>query len=81
MKTLLTIALLAISISFSSCAVINSLLGLDECGYPDCDRQCVENCNYCMIHCDTYNVPSDLNAKVGKSLDKQLEPYKYKQKK
>lgn len=74
MKYLLVIIAL---ILFSSCAVFNSLLGLDECAHPDCERQCVENCNYCIYHCNNnYNVPEDMEKKADESINKQLDFYK-----
>lgn len=75
-KILIVSSLVILLTPLHSCAVVNALLGYDECNYPNCTRQCVENCNYCIIHCDSYNVPSDLNSKVDKSTNRQIEHYK-----
>lgn len=74
-KILAIILLLFILFSFGSCAVINSLLGFDECNYPGCERTQLDNCNYCGFHCDSYTVPDNFNSKVGKSIDKQVRDY------
>lgn len=71
------IIVLIITMTFNSCALLNVLLGYEECNYPDCTRECINNCNYCMLHCDRYNVPSDLNQKVDQSIQKQLEIDRY----
>ncbi len=73
MKIALTLLLILL---FNSCMVFESILGLDDCNYPSCDRPCIDNCNYCIIHCDKHNVPDDFNSRIEKSLDKQIEPYK-----
>jgi len=77
-KLLLILLLLSAIFFFSSCAVIHSLLGIDECNYPDCTRQCADNCNYCTLHCVQYGVPSDFDSNVKKSIDKQIDFYKDK---
>lgn len=74
-KYVLLIAILAAT-SLNSCAVINFLIGKDKCNYPNCNNDCTDNCNYCIIHCDSHYVPSDFNEKVGKSIDKQVKPFK-----
>ncbi|MDR1089589.1 MAG: hypothetical protein LBL79_00820 [Prevotella sp.] len=66
--------------SFTSCAVINALLGYEECYYTGCTNACVDNCNYCSTHCYRYNVPEDLNKKINQSIDRQLEQYRNDQK-
>ena len=69
--------IILIIILFSSCAVINSLLGLNnECCYPDCERTRINNCSYCIVHCDTYNVPEDFDSKLRKSIDKQVRQHR-----
>lgn len=71
--------ILFIPVLFSSCAVINSLLGINECNYSGCDRQCIDNCNYCDIHCDRYYVPEDLDKKINESINKQMDQYRKEQ--
>ncbi|MBD8388409.1 hypothetical protein [Dysgonomonas sp. BGC7] len=73
--------IISVILLFSGCAIINSLLGFDKCSYPGCENQCTNDCNYCTIHCNSYNIAPDLEKKVGKSIDKQLERYKNDQKK
>lgn len=80
-KTLTRTLILSFFISLNSCMVINSLLGINQCNYPNCDRECAPNCNYCSFHCDSYNVPDDLTFKTGQSINKQLEQYRNDQKK
>lgn len=72
---------LFISLSFCSCSVIHSFLGLDDCDYPDCKNRKVENCEYCIVHCSSYNIPDDFDNKVKKSLDNQIDYYRYNQQK
>lgn len=69
-----------ITASFCSCAVVNSLLGYDECNYPNCSEQCVRDCNYCITHCNTYIIPADLEKKADKSINEQMKRYKSDQK-
>lgn len=60
---------------FNSCAVVNSLLGFNECAKEGCNRRCADNCDYCTIHCDSYNLPSDFDEKIKKSVDGQVNRY------
>lgn len=84
-RRLTTILLLSFfCISFNSCAVINSLLGINEtCAYPDCNNFCAENSIYCTSHNhNNYyydNVPYDLEKKADKAINKSLEKYRGKQ--
>lgn len=71
---------LFLSACFTSCAVINTLLGYDECNYPGCKNTCVEDCNYCSTHCNSYNVPGNFDKKIHQSLDKQMDQYRDDQK-
>lgn len=71
MKRLL--AIIPILILLNSCAVIESLLGWNKCAKEGCDREAVDNCNYCGFHCDSYYPPEDFNKKVGKSIDDQVK--------
>lgn len=78
MKKILNIAFLLFALtSFTSCAVVSSLLGIkDECNYPGCDNECTDNCNYCVMHCYNYGIPDDFNSKVGKSIDDQVKRHR-----
>lgn len=82
MKKILKISfLLLLLTSFTSCAVINGLLGIkDKCNYPGCESECTDNCNYCVIHCYNYGIPDNFNSKVGKSIDEQVKPFQGSQK-
>ncbi|MFR0678355.1 hypothetical protein [Dysgonomonas mossii] len=42
-KTLTRTLILSFFISLNSCMVINSLLGINQCNYPNCDRECAPN--------------------------------------
>lgn len=77
---ILIFLVILISISLYSCAVVNSLLGYDECNYPDCSEQCARNCNYCITHCTSYIVPDDLEKKADKSINEQMKRYRSDQK-
>ena len=79
-KILIVAIFLFLSTCFTSCAVVYALLGYEECNYPDCKNECVENCNYCSTHCDIYNVSKDFDKKVHQSLNKQMEQYRDDQK-
>lgn len=79
-KILVAALILFLFISFTSCAVVNALLGYDECNYPGCTNTCVKDCNYCSTHCHSYNVPGDMNKKINQSIDKQMEQYRNDQK-
>lgn len=78
MKIILT---LTFAVLLNSCIVLESMLGLDRCNYTDCDRKCINNCDYCAIHCDKFNVPEDFDSRIGKSIDKQIDLYKEQEKK
>jgi hypothetical protein len=74
-------SLILMFLSLSSCAsIINTLFDREKCDYTDCDNSKVDNCNYCTVHCYSYNVPDDLNSNTGKSIDKQLKQYRNGQK-
>lgn len=73
MKYIVLALLILILPVFSSCSVVTSLLGYKKCAYPGCDREALENCNYCVFHCDTNYVPEDFDAKMGKSINDQLK--------
>lgn len=61
----------------SSCsALLNTILGQDECNYTGCDRTRIDNCDYCIVHCGSYNIPSDFNSKVDKSIREQMDIYR-----
>jgi len=79
-KILLVSFTLLLLMSFTSCAIINALMGVDECNYPGCDRTCVKDCNYCFDHCSSYTMPGDFDKKINNSLDKQMEQYRTDQK-
>lgn len=79
-KILIATLILFLLTSFTSCAVVNSLLGYDECSYPDCTNTCVKDCNYCSKHCNSYNVPGNFDKKIHQSIDKQLEQHRTDQK-
>lgn len=76
-KFLIPTFILAVLLSFSSCAVIESLLGYDECIYPGCTKTQVSNCNYCIDHCNVgdYNLPDNFTKQTKQSIDKQVGDY------
>lgn len=84
MRRFLTLTLLSVFLfSFSSCAVVQSLLGLDECAYPGCTRHQVQDCNYCIEHCNVgdFNLPDGFTKQTQKSIDRQVKEYNERQNK
>lgn len=80
-RRLTTILLLSfLAISFNSCAVINSLLGIESiCEYPGCYNETSGGAKYCFTHSGTGEVPADLEKKADKSINKSLEKYRKNQ--
>lgn len=83
MKKQLFATILLISfftLSFNSCAVINSLLGIEEtCAYAGCYNEAT-NGKYCLYHSGTGEIPVDLEKKADKAINKSLEKYREEQK-
>lgn len=79
MKRRLSISLFVfVLISFSSCAVTNALLGLNECAEPGCDREAEKNSAYCGFH-GGVSMPDNYLSNTKKSIDKQTEYQRRKQ--
>lgn len=85
-KIVLFIFLLFSLLGLNSCetvaqAVVDTVLGREECASPGCNRDKSAGSSYCMMHSHSggYEVPQDLNKNVNQSISKQLNEYRESQ--